>query len=255
MRTASRLPLKQSNAGPVVNRTPLWGVFIFGVARSRRRTAPWLQQIMHDRYRQSLLDRANPLPISQVRRAPDFHGHNSTSASNSHRFVKRDRKILPPKAACLRGTIQRPLPKLVSTGRPRAQSKDLASAHEQMNMIRHDYITPNGDVEVTLGTLGISDERRVDFIAREIWLPQVSAKGDKIERARVKETNETWRAASEILLHAELCSHGPAGRPIMTRIPALVNRPQAGGYNNSLLRIEISDYPLRIDSKGRSGSR
>ena len=48
-----------------------------------------------------------------------------------------------------------------------------------MNMIRHDYITANGDVEVTLGTLGKSDERRVDLSAREILLPQVSAKGDK----------------------------------------------------------------------------
>jgi hypothetical protein len=43
----------------------------------------------------------------------------------------------------------------------------------------------------------------VNFIAREIWLPQVSAKSDKIERARVKETAETRRAASEILLHAK----------------------------------------------------
>ncbi len=60
-----------------------------------------------------------------------------------------------------------------------------------MNVIRHDYITADGDVEFTLGTLGISDERRVNVIAREIWLPQVSAKGDKIERARVKETIET----------------------------------------------------------------
>jgi hypothetical protein len=100
-----------------------------------------------------------------------------------------------------------------------------------MNMIRHDYITANGDVEVALGTPGISDERRVDFIAREIWLPQVSAKGDKIERARVKEPNETRRPATEILLHAETCSHGPEGRPILTGILALVDRPQAGGYN------------------------
>jgi hypothetical protein len=36
-----------------------------------------------------------------------------------------------------------------------------------MNMIRHDYITPNGDVEVVLGALGISDKCCVDFIARQ----------------------------------------------------------------------------------------
>jgi hypothetical protein len=99
-----------------------------------------------------------------------------------------------------------------------------------MNMIRHDYITTNGDVEVMLSTLGISDKRRVDFIAREIWFPQVGAKGDKIARARFKETTETWRSACEILLHAKTCSHGPAGRP-MTSNSRLLDRPQAGGYN------------------------
>jgi hypothetical protein len=85
-----------------------------------------------------------------------------------------------------------------------------------MNLIRHDHITTNCDVVVTLGTLGISDKRRVDFIAREIWLPQVSAKGDKIERARFKEAAETRRAPSEILLHPQTCSHGFTGRPIRT---------------------------------------
>lgn len=72
-----------------------------------------------------------------------------------------------------------------------------------MNVIRHDDITANGNVEFTLRTLGISDERRVNVIAREICLPQVSAKGDKIKRACIKDTAETWRAASEILLHEQ----------------------------------------------------
>jgi hypothetical protein len=72
-----------------------------------------------------------------------------------------------------------------------------------MNMIRHDYVTANGNVEVTPGTFGISDKRCVDFIAGEMLLSQVSAKGDKIERACIKQTTETWRAAPEILLHDE----------------------------------------------------
>jgi hypothetical protein len=112
-----------------------------------------------------------------------------------------------------------------------------------MNVIRHDYITANGDVEFTLGALGISDECRVNFNAREIWLPQVSAKGDKIERTRVKETAETWRAASEILLHAEICNHGHGAVQSDRVIPAFVDRPQAGGYNirHFALGSEISD--------------
>jgi hypothetical protein len=72
-----------------------------------------------------------------------------------------------------------------------------------MNMIRHDYIAANGDIEVPLGTLGIGDKCCVDFSARQKWLSQVGAKGDKIQRARVEETTETWRTASEIPLHAE----------------------------------------------------
>ena len=72
-----------------------------------------------------------------------------------------------------------------------------------MNMIRHDYVTANGNVEVTPGTFGISDKRCVDFIAGEILLSQVSAKGNKIKRACIKQTPETWRAVPEILLHDE----------------------------------------------------
>ena len=34
-----------------------------------------------------------------------------------------------------------------------------------MNVVRHNDITANGDVEVTMGTLGISEKRRVNFIA------------------------------------------------------------------------------------------
>src|SRR6266705_5902707 len=70
------------------------------------------------RYRQSLLDKASPPLFSQGLRAPDFHGHNSISARNSHRFVERDRKILPPKAVSWRETTLRLLPKLVSNGQP-----------------------------------------------------------------------------------------------------------------------------------------
>jgi hypothetical protein len=84
-----------------------------------------------------------------------------------------------------------------------------------MNVIRHDYVTTNGDVEVA-GTLRISYKRRVDIIARQKWFPQVGAKGHKIERARVEEATETRGTATETLLHAETCSHGPVSRPIIT---------------------------------------
>jgi hypothetical protein len=61
----------------------------------------------------------------------------------------------------------------------------------------------------------------MDFIAREIWLPQVGAKGDKIERTCVKETTEPWRSPSEILLHAETCSYGPVAVQSQRVIPRI----------------------------------
>ena len=89
-----------------------------------------------------------------------------------------------------------------------------------MNMIRHDYVTANGNVEVTPGTFGISDKRCVDLIAGEILLSQVSAKGNKIERACIKQTPETWRAVSEILLHDE---------PVATALWAVVDKSHPAG--------------------------
>ena len=100
-----------------------------------------------------------------------------------------------------------------------------------MNVIRHNYITANGNVEVTLGTLRISYKRRVNFIAVEKRLTQVSAKRDKVERAGIKETTETWRAPSEILLHAEPVATALWAVQSERVIPAFVNRPQAGGYS------------------------
>ena len=101
-----------------------------------------------------------------------------------------------------------------------------------MNVVGHNDITADGDVEVTMGTLGISEKRRVNFIAREIWLPQVSAKGDKIERARVKETAETRRAAVRNSASRETFVATPL-RVVQTDYDVFrpfINRPQAGGY-------------------------
>jgi len=108
-----------------------------------------------------------------------------------------------------------------------------------MNVIRHDYITPNGAVGFTLGTLGISDKCGVDLIACEICLPRVGAKGDKIKRARVKETAEPWRAASKILLHAKPVATALRAVQQLQVIPAFIDRPQAGGYS-----IRESDLDL-----------
>src|SRR5215831_10066374 len=100
-----------------------------------------------------------------------------------------------------------------------------------MNVIRHDYVTTNGDVEVAR-MLGISYKCRVHITARQKWLPQVGAKGHKIERARVKEATETRGTTTETLLHAETCSHSPVSRPIITSHSSRSsNGAQRRGYN------------------------
>src|SRR5215475_13577323 len=98
-----------------------------------------------------------------------------------------------------------------------------------MNVIRHDYVTTNGDVEVA-GTLGISYKSRLDITARQKWLPQVGAKGHKIERAHVKEATEARGTATETLLHAETCSHGPVSRPIITSHSSRSSKRPAGPW-------------------------
>jgi hypothetical protein len=83
-----------------------------------------------------------------------------------------------------------------------------------MNVVMHDHLTTNGDVEGFFGALGEKNESSMDLILCKKPLSLVGAKSDEIRETRVKEAAETWRAASEILLHEEVGSHGPAGRPM-----------------------------------------
>jgi hypothetical protein len=85
-----------------------------------------------------------------------------------------------------------------------------------MDMVRHDHVTTNGDVEVALGTLGKKDECCMKLVPRQKRPSLVCAKGDEIERARVKNAIETRRTLSEISFHAKTCSHGPVGRRMQT---------------------------------------
>jgi hypothetical protein len=83
-------------------------------------------------------------------------------------------------------------------------------------MVRHDHVTTNGDLEVAFRALGKKDECCMNVVARQKRPSLVCAKGDEIERARVKNAIETRRRLSEISLHAKTCSHGPVGRRMQT---------------------------------------
>ena len=100
-----------------------------------------------------------------------------------------------------------------------------------MNVIRHDHVTTNGDVEARFGTFGKNGERRMNFVASEKRFSLVSAKSDEIQGPIIKDAAQTWRPSLEIRFHTKhvatacglpmqnssfmsdrYCSHGPVGR-------------------------------------------
>jgi len=100
-----------------------------------------------------------------------------------------------------------------------------------MNVIGHDHVATNGDVEAGFGMFGKNGERSMNFLASKKRFSLVSAKSDEIQGPIIKDAAQTWRPSLEILLHEEPCSHGPVGRPIQNSW--FVNdRPQAGGYTD-----------------------
>ena len=72
-----------------------------------------------------------------------------------------------------------------------------------MDMLRHDHVSANGNIEVTLGAPGKKDECRMDLVASQARNSVMRAKGDEVERAGFKDSTETQRSSPEILLHAK----------------------------------------------------
>ena len=72
-----------------------------------------------------------------------------------------------------------------------------------MNVIRHDHVATNGDVEAGFGTFGKKGECRMNVIASKKRLSLVSAKSDEIQGASIKDAVQTWRPPPEIRFHAK----------------------------------------------------
>ena len=60
-----------------------------------------------------------------------------------------------------------------------------------MDMLRHDHVSANGNIEVALGTPGKKDECRMDLVASQARNSVMRAKGDEVERAGFKNSTET----------------------------------------------------------------
>ena len=56
-----------------------------------------------------------------------------------------------------------------------------------MNVIGHDHIATNGDVEAGFGTFGKNGERGMNFVASEKRSSLVSAKSDEIQGRSIKD--------------------------------------------------------------------
>ena len=60
-----------------------------------------------------------------------------------------------------------------------------------MDMLGHDDVSTDGNIEVALGSLGKKDEGGVDIVASQTWAALLCAKGDEVERTDVEDPTET----------------------------------------------------------------
>ena len=90
-----------------------------------------------------------------------------------------------------------------------------------MNVIGHDHVATNGDVEAGFGTFGKSGERRMNFVADEKRFSLVSAKGDEIHGAIIKDAAQTWRTSLEIRFHTKHAALRPSNvKQVLRERPA-----------------------------------
>jgi len=78
-----------------------------------------------------------------------------------------------------------------------------------MDMIWHNYVSAHGNIEILLGSPGKKNESRMDLVPRKASDSVMRAKSNEIERARIKDSTETERAASKFFSH---------GNPVFTTL-------------------------------------
>jgi hypothetical protein len=71
-----------------------------------------------------------------------------------------------------------------------------------MDVIGHDDVSANGNIEVALGSLSKVNEGGMNLVTRKASDSIVRGKRDEVERARVKNSGESKRSPRVIFLHA-----------------------------------------------------
>jgi len=88
-----------------------------------------------------------------------------------------------------------PRDELLESPDPPAKHKIIRARDEQMNVIRHNYVAPDGDVVLRVGTFRKYNERSRDWIAGEDWSAAMRAGGDEENRITRNNAVESWRSS------------------------------------------------------------
>jgi hypothetical protein len=108
---------------------------------------------------------------------------------------------------------------------PATKNETCVAAREQMHVLRHYNVSANSDVEFPLSVCSKIYERLMHIVARQPFSATVSAKGDEVERPRVKEPVQTEWPPHKVSLHAKSC----IAKPFCSS--SKKNGPQGRGYN------------------------
>ena len=115
---------------------------------------------------------------------------------------------------------------LLELANPAPQDEIHRTAHEKMNVVGHDDVSADGDIEAVDRSADESNKRVVDCSLGEPWTPVVGAEGHKINRRIVtlKDAIQLRRAlrksphkrrTARLAISQQLssrCSHVPVGR-------------------------------------------
>src|ERR1043166_9451056 len=120
-----------------------------------------------------------------------------------------------------------------------------------MNVIRHNHIATNCDVEVVLGAFGKKNERSVDLILCQEPLSFVRAERDEINRTCCVDPSQARRSPFECPLHRK--SYSTLNKTVFAVATALWplfnrlwDRPQAGGYKEKLSVRSLARAARRV---------
>jgi hypothetical protein len=72
-----------------------------------------------------------------------------------------------------------------------------------MDVLGHDYVSTDGNIEVALGSPGKKDEGGVNLVAGQTWAALIRTKGDQVERTNVEDPAETQRSSPKMIAHAK----------------------------------------------------